>query len=111
MTTTTREPRTGEHFEYGSESATEGSQPPAVRIWARNEDEATQMVLSSDGTPEIDCGTYSANIGGEAHLPFITAARVIHCLSCQRMMSAAGYSSADHACIPTGHFGDELDNE
>jgi hypothetical protein len=105
MTTTTREPFIGEHDEYSSESATDGSQLPTVRIWARNEDEATQMVLSSDGTPEIDCGTYSANIGGEALLPFMTAARVIHCPSCQRMMSAAGYSSADHACIPTGHLG------
>jgi hypothetical protein len=93
-------------------TTTQGSPPPTVRIWARNEDEATKMVLSSDGIPELDCGTYAADIGGDALLPFMTAARVIHCPSCGRMMSAAGYSAADHPCIPTGRFGgDGLDTE
>ena len=93
-------------------TTTQGSQPATVHIWARNEDEAAMMVLSSDGIPELDCGTYSADIGGGALLPFTTSARFIHCPSCQRMMSVAGYSSADHPCTPAGHFGGvELDAE
>jgi hypothetical protein len=111
MTTTTREPFIGEHDEYSSESATEG-QPPTVRIWARNEDEAAMMVLSSDGIPELDCSTYAADIGGEALLPFMTSARVIRCMDCVRLMSAVEYRAAAHAYIPAGHFGgDELDTE
>ena len=53
------------------------------------------MVLSSDGTPELDCGTYAADIGGKCLLPFMTAARAIHCLSCGWMMHGVEYSAAD----------------
>jgi transposase len=87
-------------------------QPPqTVRIWARNEDVAELMVSEgSDTYPvELDGDTY-ADIGGRRVLPFITAARVVRCCNCQRLMYAADYIGADHACIPAGQFdGVDLD--
>jgi hypothetical protein len=85
--------------------------PPAtVRIWARDEDAAERMVRPSDGVPELDGDTYAEDANGADVLPFLTGARVIHCLNCTRWMYAADYIAADHACIPAGHFvGDELD--
>lgn len=35
-------------------------------------------------------------------LPFLTAARVVHCLNCDRLKYAADYIDTDtHDCIPT----------
>ena len=70
------------------------------------------MVDPSNGVPELDCATYSQNVNGEDVLPFLTGARVIHCLNCDRWMYAAAYIANTHACIPAGHFvGDELDGQ
>jgi hypothetical protein len=76
--------------------------PPTARIWARNEAEAEMMVGESDGVPELDGATYSENVDGDDVLPFLTAARVVHCLNCDRLKYAADYIDTDtHDCIPT----------
>lgn len=69
------------------------------------------MVSPSDGIPELDGDTYAPGAGGDV-LPFLTSARVVHCLNCDRWMYAAAYIANTHACIPAGHFvGDELDGQ
>ena len=71
------------------------------------------MVGPSGGTPELDGATYSQNSNGVDVLPFLTSARVVRCLSCDRLMYAADYiDNANHACIPAGQFaGVDLDSQ
>jgi hypothetical protein len=85
---------------------------PKVRIWARNEEEAEQMVGPGGGIPELDGVTYAEDVNGVGVLPFLTSARVIRCCNCRRTMYAATYIGADHACIPAGQFaGVDLDGQ
>lgn len=73
------------------------------RIWARNQDDADEMVggYAADA-PELDGVTYIQDRNGDDVLPFLTGARVVRCLNCRRYMYAAAYiDSANHACIPS----------
>ena len=90
--------------------------PQVLRIWARTQDEAELMV--SEGADlhgvDLDVETFSAGKDGAVVLPFLTGARLVRCMSCtpSRLMYAADYIAADHACIPAGRFvGDELDGQ
>jgi hypothetical protein len=90
--------------------------PQTIRIWARDEAAAEQMVSEgSDRYPvELDGDAYAVDIGGHDVLPYLVSGRaIVRCLNCTRLFYAAAYiDSANHACIPAGQFvGDELDGQ
>jgi hypothetical protein len=67
-----------------------------------------RMVGPSDAAPDLDVYTE----GTADVLPFLTSARVVRCLSCDRLMYASDYVNANHACIPAGQFaGVDLDSQ
>ena len=91
--------------------------PPSgsVRIFASSHDVADLMVAEDvvDPTVELDLETLSDGVDGSAALPFLTSARTVRCLNCDRLMYAADYiDNANHACIPAGQFaGVDLDSQ